>query len=274
MAEQVRHRVVIVGAGFGGLYAARTLKRAPADVTMINGTNPHVFEPLIYQVAAGILSPGEVAVPVREVVRRQKNTEFVLGTVTDVDPAARNVTMPASDGASTYQVDYDTLIVAAGATQSYFGHDEYANLRPGPEDGRRRARDPRTGVQRVRDGRAQYRPRRAGPPADVCDRRWRPYRRGDGRTDRRDRPPHAPRSVPAHRPAPGAHRPARRGRSGPAHLRPTAVRRSGTTAAPDRRGRPPRRNYWRPRSTGPGGSWSTPTSRCRVIPRSSSSARP
>ncbi|EXG82115.1 NAD(P)/FAD-dependent oxidoreductase [Cryptosporangium arvum] len=130
MTEQARHRVVIVGAGFGGLYAARALKRAPADVTLINGTNHHIFEPLIYQVAAGILSPGEVAVSVREVVRRQRNTEFVLGTVTDVDPSSRNVTVTASDG-TTRRIEYDTLVVAAGATQSYFGHDEYATYAPG-----------------------------------------------------------------------------------------------------------------------------------------------
>ncbi|MEV6349733.1 NAD(P)/FAD-dependent oxidoreductase [Actinoplanes sp. NPDC051851] len=130
MTGQARHRVVIVGAGFGGLYAARALKRAAVDVTLINGTNHHIFEPLIYQVAAGILSPGEVAVPVREAVRRQRNTEFVLGTVTDVDPVARTVTVRAGDGVTTDRLPYDSLIVAAGATQSYFGHHEYAEYAP------------------------------------------------------------------------------------------------------------------------------------------------
>ncbi len=131
MTGKARHRVVIVGAGFGGLYAARALKRAPVDVTLINNTNHHIFEPLIYQVAAGILSPGEVAVSVREAVRRQKNLSFVLGTVTDLDPRGRTVTAQAGDGASAHVLPYDTLIVAAGATQSYFGHDEFAPYAPG-----------------------------------------------------------------------------------------------------------------------------------------------
>ncbi|MBY8870559.1 NAD(P)/FAD-dependent oxidoreductase [Micromonospora sp. PLK6-60] len=131
MKQQARHRVVVVGAGFGGLYAARALKRAPVDVTLINSTNHHIFEPLIYQVAAGILSPGEVAVSVREAVRRQRNCEFVLGTVTDVDPLARTVAVRAGNGTSVYELPYDTLIVAAGASQSYFGHDEFAPYAPG-----------------------------------------------------------------------------------------------------------------------------------------------
>ncbi|WP_305790134.1 NAD(P)/FAD-dependent oxidoreductase [Symbioplanes lichenis] len=125
-----RHRVVIVGAGFGGLYAARALRKAPVDVTVINGTNHHVFEPLIYQVAAGVLSPGEVATPVRYALRRQRNAEVRLGWVTGVDTTARTVTA-AVPGGGSYQVRYDTLIVAAGATGSYFGHDGYAAHAPG-----------------------------------------------------------------------------------------------------------------------------------------------
>ncbi|WP_306207135.1 NAD(P)/FAD-dependent oxidoreductase [Actinoplanes sp. RD1] len=125
-----RHRVVVVGAGFGGLYAARALRKAPVDVVVINGTDHHVFEPLIYQVAAGVLSPGEVATPVRWALRRQRNAEVRLGTVTDVDPAARTVTAEIPGGGG-YTVAYDTLIVAAGATGSYFGNDGYAAHAPG-----------------------------------------------------------------------------------------------------------------------------------------------
>ncbi|WP_433794476.1 NAD(P)/FAD-dependent oxidoreductase [Actinoplanes sp. CA-252034] len=125
MIEQARHRVVVIGAGFGGKYAAKALRTAPADITVINGTNHHVFEPLIYQVATGVLSPGEVATPVREIFRRQPDTEVLLGWVTDVDTDGRTVTATAPGGLP-YQVPYDTLIVAAGTAQSYFGQDRFA----------------------------------------------------------------------------------------------------------------------------------------------------
>ncbi|GLY07341.1 NAD(P)/FAD-dependent oxidoreductase [Actinoplanes sp. NBRC 101535] len=124
------HRVVVVGAGFGGRYAVRALKNAPAHVTVLNGTNHHVFEPLIYQVATGVLSPGEIATPVREMFRRQRNAEVLLGWVTDIDVVARTVTANAADGVA-YQVPYDTLIVAAGTGQSYFGNDRFAEHAPG-----------------------------------------------------------------------------------------------------------------------------------------------
>src|SRR3954447_3440848 len=90
-AEQ-RHRVVIVGAGFGGLFAAKALRRADVDVTLINSTTYHLFQPLLYQVATGILSEGEIAPPIREILRRQDNVDVRLGTVTDVDVDARTVT--------------------------------------------------------------------------------------------------------------------------------------------------------------------------------------
>jgi NADH dehydrogenase len=125
MIGQQRHRVVVIGAGFGGKYATKALRKAPADVTVVNGTNHHVFEPLIYQVATGVLSPGEVATPVRELFRRQPNTETLLGWVTDVDVDNRTVTATAPGGLP-YQVPYDTLILAAGTTQSYFGNDRFA----------------------------------------------------------------------------------------------------------------------------------------------------
>lgn len=130
MTEQGQHRVVIVGAGFGGKYAARALRRADARVTILNGTNHHVFEPLIYQVATGLLSPGEVATPVREFFRGQRNTEVLQGWVTDVDVQSRTVTATGADG-TPYQVPYDTLIMAAGAGQSYFGNDRFAEFAPG-----------------------------------------------------------------------------------------------------------------------------------------------
>jgi NADH:quinone reductase (non-electrogenic) len=119
-----RHRVVIVGAGFGGLFAARALRRAPLDVTVIDRMNHHLFEPLLYQVATGLLSSGAIAPPIRDVLRRHKNTRVLLGEVTGIDLAARELHMDTRGRRSV--VPYDSLIVAAGAVQSYFGHDEFA----------------------------------------------------------------------------------------------------------------------------------------------------
>lgn len=124
-----RHRVVVIGAGFGGLFATQALRRAPVDVTLINGTAHHLFQPLLYQVATGILSEGEIAPPIREVLRRQRNARVLLGTVTEIDPAARTVTATAPG--IRYSVGYDTLIVAAGALQSYFGNDQFSEYAPG-----------------------------------------------------------------------------------------------------------------------------------------------
>ncbi|WP_432981801.1 NAD(P)/FAD-dependent oxidoreductase [Dactylosporangium sp. CA-233914] len=126
---QQRHRVVVVGAGFGGLFATKALKNVPVDITLINGTAYHLFQPLLYQVATGILSEGEIAPPIREVLKRQKNVKTLLGTVTRIDPAAKRVDAVAPGVA--YSVEYDSLIVAAGASQSYFGKNEFAEFAPG-----------------------------------------------------------------------------------------------------------------------------------------------
>ncbi|WP_433825635.1 NAD(P)/FAD-dependent oxidoreductase [Actinoplanes sp. CA-015351] len=125
----MRHRLVVVGAGFGGLFAIKALRRADVEITLINGTAYHLFQPLLYQVATGILSEGEVAPPIREVLKRQKNVDVRLGWVNDVDVENKFVSVngPGID----YTVEYDTLIVAAGASQSYFGNDEFAEYAPG-----------------------------------------------------------------------------------------------------------------------------------------------
>src|SRR4051794_23546275 len=124
-----RPRVVIVGSGFGGLFAARALGKAPVDVTVVGKTSHHLFQPLLYQVATGILSEGEIAPPTREVLRRQENATVVLGEVIDIDLDARTVT---STILGRTRVDhYDELIVAAGAGQSYFGNDRFAEFAPG-----------------------------------------------------------------------------------------------------------------------------------------------
>ena len=124
-----RPKVVIVGSGFGGLFAAQRLKKAPVDVTLIGKTTHHLFQPLLYQVATGILSEGEIAPATREILRGQDNARVVLGEVTDIDLAARTVTSTVL-GRTTVHA-YDELIVAAGAGQSYFGNDQFAEFAPG-----------------------------------------------------------------------------------------------------------------------------------------------
>src|ERR1700732_3580883 len=119
------HKVVILGGGFGGLTAALKLKNAPVQVTLIDRCNYHLFQPLLYQVATGSLSPANVAGPLRQVLRKQKNTQVLLGEAVHIDAAQRRVIL--SDGA----LDYDTLIVATGATHQYFGHDEWEQFAPG-----------------------------------------------------------------------------------------------------------------------------------------------
>jgi NADH dehydrogenase len=124
-----RHRVVVIGSGFGGLFGTKALRHADVDVTMVAKTTHHLFQPLLYQVATGILSEGEIAPPTREVLAKQKNARVLLGEVTDIDLAARTVTSHVL-GRQTL-LPYDSLIVAAGSSQSYFGNDEFAEYAPG-----------------------------------------------------------------------------------------------------------------------------------------------
>ena len=123
------HRVVIVGCGFAGLSAAKALRRAPVEVVVIDRTNHHLFQALLYQVATGVLSEGDIAPPIRDVLRRQRNTRVVLGDVVDVDVRERQLTIDTLGRTTT--LSYDSLIVATGASQSYFGHPEYALHAPG-----------------------------------------------------------------------------------------------------------------------------------------------
>ncbi|BBY23080.1 NAD(P)/FAD-dependent oxidoreductase [Mycobacterium stomatepiae] len=124
-----RHRVVIIGSGFGGLNAAKALKRADVDVTLISKTTTHLFQPLLYQVATGILSEGEIAPATRLILQRQKNVRVLLGEVYDIDLTAGTVTSKLM-GMETV-TPFDSLIVAAGAQQSYFGNDQFATYAPG-----------------------------------------------------------------------------------------------------------------------------------------------
>jgi NADH:ubiquinone reductase (H+-translocating) len=124
------HRVVIVGGGFGGLFAARSLRRAPVEVTLVDRDNHHLFQPLLYQVATGILSEGEIAPPIRNVLRRQRNVGVELADVIGFDLEARELNAIRPDR-QPFSIPYDSLIVAAGAGQSYFGHDEFSRWAPG-----------------------------------------------------------------------------------------------------------------------------------------------
>jgi len=121
----MKKQIVIIGGGFGGLRAARALRSSPVDVTLIDRRNFHLFQPLLYQVATGSLSPGEIAAPLRSVFSRQKNVRVLLGEVVDVEPRAKRVIL--ADGA---RFPYDALIVAAGSQSSYYGHDDWRKWAP------------------------------------------------------------------------------------------------------------------------------------------------
>jgi NADH dehydrogenase len=122
--------VVIVGGGFGGLAAAKALKRAPANVILIDRTNHHLFQPLLYQVATSVLSPGQIGSPLRAVLRNQPNTTVLLGEVTGVSPADKFVLANGVDRENV-RIDYDYLILATGASHNYFGHHEFEKHAPG-----------------------------------------------------------------------------------------------------------------------------------------------
>ena len=119
------HHVVILGGGFGGLAAAQNLKKAPVRVTLIDRRNFHLFQPLLYQVATGWLSPANIASTLRAIFKRQKNASVLLGDAQDIDPERRRVLL--ADG----EVEYDTLVVATGSRPFYFGNDDWQSTAPG-----------------------------------------------------------------------------------------------------------------------------------------------
>jgi NADH dehydrogenase FAD-containing subunit len=123
-------RVVIVGGGFGGLAAARALKRAPVNVILIDRTNHHLFQPLLYQVATSVLTPGQIGSPIRGIIGKNRNTTVILGDVTGVDKDKRCVLVSSVDRKNV-PLEYDFLILATGVTHSYFGHNEFAQFAPG-----------------------------------------------------------------------------------------------------------------------------------------------
>src|SRR5487761_145263 len=120
-----KHRVIILGGGFAGLSAAKAFKRAELEVTLIDQRNFHLFQPLMYQVATGSLSPGEIAAPLRGILGRQKNTRVLLAEVIDIDPVERFVLLNEGD-----KLEYDSLIVATGSEAQYYGHSEWREWAP------------------------------------------------------------------------------------------------------------------------------------------------
>ena len=123
--------VVIIGGGFGGLYAARALRRARVRITILDRRNHHVFQPLLYQVAMAALSPGDIASPIRWILRRQKNVEVLLAEVRAIDQASQQLVLADGADGGDERLSYDYLIVASGATHAYFGHDEWRATAPG-----------------------------------------------------------------------------------------------------------------------------------------------
>jgi len=128
--RQERKRVVIIGGGFAGIAAARGLRRADVDVVLIDRRNHHIFQPLLYQVATAVLSPAEIAAPIRQLEVKQRNLSVLLAEVTGVDVASRTIEASAP-GVGVRKIAFDYLVVAAGARPSYFGHDEFAQFAPG-----------------------------------------------------------------------------------------------------------------------------------------------
>ena len=166
-----RHRVAIVGAGFGGLFAAKALRRADVEVTIIDRTNHHLFQPLLYQMATGILAEGDIAPPIRDILRRQRNASVLLGEVQAIDLDARRLTVDTLGLRS--EVAYDSLILATGATAVVLRPPGVRLGRARDEDDRRRAGAARADLRRVRDGRAGTRSAAAQRLADVRGRRRR-----------------------------------------------------------------------------------------------------
>ena len=171
---------MVVGAGFGGIKVAHGLRLAACRVTVIDKRNYHLFQPLLYQVATASLSPADVATPIERCSATSTTMRVLLGEVTDVDTATRQVVL--SDGS---HIGYDYLVLATGARHSYFGRDDWEPYAPGLKAHRRRHRHPPPAVVGLRAGRELRRSRRTAAVADLHHRRRRSHRRGAGRCHRR-----------------------------------------------------------------------------------------
>jgi NADH dehydrogenase len=210
------HRVVIIGSGFAGLFAAKALRRAPVEVVVVDRTNHHLFQPLLYQVATGVLSEGDIAPPIRDVLRHHRNARVVVGEVVDVDIDDRKLTIGTLGRETT--LPYDSLIVATGASQSYFGHDEYARHAPGMKtiDDALELRGRIFGAFELAE--LETDPAAREPWLTFAIVGAGPHRRRAGRADRRAVPTCTRRQLPQLQPRRGADRPARRARHGAGQL--------------------------------------------------------
>jgi NADH dehydrogenase len=168
--------IIIVGAGFGGLAAAKALKKTPAEVVLIDRTNHHVFQPLLYQVATSVLTPSQIATPIRSIFRNQKNTTVIMGAVTGVDKDQKCVFVSNADRQKV-PITYDYLILATGASHSYFGHNEFAEYAPGLKRPRGRGGSSKQDLAGVRISRSRGRSLPASGPAHFRSRWRRPHGR-------------------------------------------------------------------------------------------------
>ena len=215
-SHRERKRVVIVGAGFAGIAAARALRHADVDVILIDRRNHHIFQPLLYQVATAVLSPAEIAAPIRQLEVKQRNLSVLLAEVTGVDVASRTIEA-SSPGLGGRKIAYNYLVVAAGARPSYFGHDEFAQFAPGLKN-----------LSDAESIRAKILSafELAATTEDEAERArqmtfvlvGRPHRRGARGVPCTDGEGHAARQLPPHRSGKGQHRSARRRQAGSADL--------------------------------------------------------
>src|SRR5215472_2633664 len=187
MTHQLPH-VVIVGGGFAGLAAAKALRKTPAKVVLIDRTNHYLFQPLLYQVATSELTAGQIATPIRNILRNQKNTTVIMGEVTAVDKD-RNCVISSDADRQNVSIAYDYLILATGASHSYFGH-RFCGVRAGFEESRRRGGRPKQDLAGIRIGRSRGRPKPPSGPADFHSRWRRSHWRGNGSRSRYFRPKH------------------------------------------------------------------------------------
>jgi NADH dehydrogenase len=146
-----KKRVLIVGGGFAGIAAARALKRANVEITLIDRRNHHIFQPLLYQVATAVLSPAEIAAPIRQLEAKQKNLSVLLAEVKGINLGARTVEANCP-GTGSRKLEYDFLVIATGMRPSYFGHDEFARFAPGLKSLNECRNDPNQDFERVRIG--------------------------------------------------------------------------------------------------------------------------
>ena len=230
-----RHKVVIIGSGFGGLNSAQKLKRTDVDIKLIARTTHHLFQPLLYQVATGIISEGEIAPPTRLILRKQENAQVLLGDVTHVDLDKQDRHLGAARPRLHDAVRQ--LIIAAGAGQSYFGNDHFAEFAPGMKsiDDALELRGRILGA--FEQAETVQRPGAPQEAADVRRRRRGSHRCRDGGSDPGAGRPDAQGQLPAHRPHRGARHPARRRAGGAsAHGQEAGPQGAGAAGEDGRRG--------------------------------------